>query len=203
MQRQLIEDEAGKKSIYPLMFFNKKGNLLWQKNVDVPSGRLLRFYILLISPHGNRVAYSNDEHIYIVDKSGDLLWKKELEFPNLSYFSKQEDILVMSKEGKIYSVVDALNGDELWSTNQGYPIYSPDKTVIAIIRSISEKNGEEIVLQIMNIADKETKLLMKRKAVYPLNRMFRFSSDSNYIYYVEKAENTKISIYKLSISTIE
>jgi hypothetical protein len=84
---QWIENKKGRRAIYPIILFDKKGNLLWQKNIEVTPGRTALF-VLLISPKGSYISYSSDKYIYVVDNKGNLLWKKE--FHNVSSFRRMK-----------------------------------------------------------------------------------------------------------------
>jgi hypothetical protein len=189
---QVIEGETGREAIYPIFFFDKKGNLLWERNIETTQGKTPPFS-LLISPYGGKIAYAGD-HNYIVDKAGNLLWKKESH--SLSYFS-DENNLVMRKRGDSYSIVNSFNGNELWSVDQGYPIISPEGSAIVLIRGLDEEDGKKLLFYAMDKEKKEKTLVMKK---YPLsmNRKYQFSSDSRYLYYIVE-EGDRVSVYKLSV----
>src|SRR3990172_376910 len=180
-----------------IILFDKKGNLLWQKNIETTPGRTSLF-ALLISQRGSKIAYSSDKDIYIVDKKGNLLWKDV--FHNLYSFSTDEDILLMGSNGG-FLIVDSQSGKKIWSKAQGYPILSPDEILLAVIGEVYEPTEEKLALHILNMPNKKENLIMKDKYVHPMKRKFQFSLDSKFLYFV-KQEETNLSVYRFALSDL-
>jgi hypothetical protein len=197
---QWIENDEGRKVIHPFFLFNKKGDLLLQKNIETISGKKPKIQ-LLISHHGNKIAYSNDQFIYVIDQMGNFLWKNK--FHNLNYFSYDENMLVMRNKEKVFFIVDSLEGNILWSTDKGYPILAPDNSLIAIKERTDENDGRIIDLYAVKMIDDKNNmkrsLIMRRKYTHPIKVIFQFSSDSKQIHYIEQSEESKLSVYRLAV----
>jgi hypothetical protein len=191
---QWIEEEGSRKAIYPVILFDNKGNLLWQQTVEV-TGRVTPYFELLISPLGNTIAYSGNKYIYVVNKQGDLLWKSD--FRNLYSFSSDGDYLLMSND-EGFIIVDAKSGKEILSRTHGYPQLSSDGRILAVIEKIKEFNGEELILNILDMGDKKERLIMKRKAVPPIKSKFQFSFDGSSIFFIEQSDEV-VAVYKITL----
>lgn len=194
---QWTEDRKGRKAIYPVILFDRKGNLLWQKNIEVTPGKTPIFE-LLISPYGNRISYSSDKQIYTVNKKGNLLWKKE-NYGILS-FSNKENLLIKSKK---VLLVNGLLGTEIRNIDLGLfstphmvlPKISPDESLVAILTT-GETVGDKEILYVLNLLGEKPKIIFRR--AYPANfiRQFHFSTDRRVLYFVGQ-EETKLSVYRL------
>ena len=193
---QWKEDKKDKKAIYPVILFNKKGELLWQKEIEVRPGKTPLFQ-LLISAHGNLIAYSGDNYICVVNKDGKLLWKKE-PYSLLYSFSDNEDLVAIG-EYESFNIAKASNGEEVWPTTQGYSVISPDGALLAVITSISELNEKKLTVHIARILDKKSKLILKTTYLHPSKIKFKFSADSKYLYYMER-EKTKVAVFRIDIT---
>ena len=193
---QWIKKKGEKRRIFPILLFDKTGNLLWRKEIVVTPGKPAIIQ-LLISPYGDKISYSSDKYIYTVDNQGRLLWRKE--FHNLFSFSPQGKFLLIGRDNRI-SIVNAVSGEEIWMVNRkGYPIISPDETLLAIIGRVLEPDGKKLTVNVVRLADKRERLILKKKYSHPFKRRFQFSSDSKYLYFVEQEGETKLSVYKLTL----
>lgn len=193
---QWIKKKGEKRRIFPILLFDKTGNLLWRKEIVVTRGKPAIIQ-LLISPYGDKISYSSDKYIYTVDNQGRLLWRKE--FHNLFSFSPQGKFLLIGRDNRI-SIVNAVSGEEIWMVNRkGYPIISPDETLLAIIGRVLEPDGKKLTVNVVRLADKRERLILKKKYSHPFKRRFQFSSDSKYLYFVEQEGETKLSVYKLTL----
>jgi hypothetical protein len=194
---QWIEDTLGRRAIYPIILFDKKGNLLWQKNIEVTPGRTPMFE-LLISPHGNIISYSSDKLIYTVNKNGNFLWKKE----NCAILSFSDKGNLLLKAKKVL-LVDGLLGTEIWSIDLGFftiphmasPKISPDESSIAILTT-GETVRDKETLYVFNILKEKPKISFKKEFPAHFIRKSHFSTDSKVLYFVGQQE-TKLSIYRL------
>jgi len=200
---QWIEDKKGRKAIYPIILFDKKGNLLWQKNIDVTPGKTPLFE-LLISSYGNRISYSGDRYIYTVDNQGKFLWKKEQY--GLLTFSKKENLII---KAKTFSFVDSLTGAEIRSFDLGLvripfmisPVISPVENSIAIVTT-GGGIRDNYTLYVLELVEKDAKIIFKKDYPFQFIRKIQFSTDSNHLYFVGQ-EETKLVIYKLALSEID
>ena len=81
------------------------------------------------------------------------------------------------------------------------PIISPDETSIAVLVAAEIIGGKE-TFYILNVANKEIKIILMKEYPYYFIRNIQFSADSNYLYLLGQ-EETKLSVYKVVLKTID
>ncbi len=190
-------DKKNNIAIYPVIFFDKKGNLLWQKNMEVTPGKTPPFE-LLISRYGNRIAYSSDKQIYTVNSKGSVLWKKE-NFTALG-FSAKENLLIKAKkvllaDGSTGAVIRSIDLGAFTVPHKIFPKISPDESLIAILTT-GETVGDKEILYVLDLSRDEPKIIFTREYPPHFIRMFDFCSDNKVFYFVCQ-ESTKLLVYRL------
>ena len=189
-----IDDKKGRRAIYPVLFFDKKGVLLWKRYVEVSQGKTPIFE-LLVSPHGNYISFTSEKKTYLVDKKGRLI--REDEFFNLFSYSANEKLLIAGKDKAEIYVINVVSGRRLFSIDYGYPLISPDGRVLFIVRTIQNTNGKQTTLSLVDLTNKKEKLILRRNYLPSSQRKYQFSSDGKYLYFVEQNNKTLLSVYRV------